>query len=160
MGKQDKFVSRLRDISSEFQIVLDKFERLEFDDSSKNNIRELSFDTRAESLEPQILHLASEEYRVRFNRHKYIDPDLISDPAWDILIDLVVQKCRRKRTQVTSSIIASGVPATTGLRWLGLLIDRGLVVRFPSEHDKRVSYVELSPKGWRAMVEYFTAVYL
>ncbi|AWW75425.1 hypothetical protein CD351_13390 [Erythrobacter sp. KY5] len=72
---------------------------------------------------------------------------VIHSPSWDILIDLFVsRKCDRK-VSVTDACVAAGCPATTGLRWVQVLIDEGLVAKRPDPKDKRRTYLELTPIG-------------
>ena len=61
-----------------------------------------------------------------------------------MMIDLFI--ARRSKTQVTISgaCIAGRVPATTGLRWIKLLADDGLVRRHPDPIDRRRHLVELT----------------
>ena len=89
--------------------------------------------------------------QTRANRTKYIDPDLLGEPAWDMLLDLFMQFAGGARVSVTSLCIASRVPATTALRYVSLLEDKGYIKKLPSEHDRRVSLLSLSDKGILAM---------
>lgn len=74
-----------------------------------------------------------------------------------MLIDLFV--ARRTRTQVTISgaCIAGRVPATTGLRWIKLLCDDGLVQRRPDPVDRRRHLVELTDKADRLVAAWLEA---
>src|SRR6478752_9623819 len=45
---------------------------------------------------------AESEYKSRRQRAKFIDADLLGEPAWDMLLDLFVQNARRQRVSVTS----------------------------------------------------------
>lgn len=111
--------------------------------------------TILEEYEPRILRLAKAEYDARRARAKFLDADLLGEPAWDILIDLVIHQIEGKRVSVTSLCIASAVPPTTGLRWIGHLEKEGLLERRDSEADKRRSYLNLSAEGWDKMRSYF-----
>lgn len=72
---------------------------------------------------------------------------VIHSPSWDILIDLYVSKKCERKVSVTDACIAAGCPATTGLRWVQILIDEGLVAKCPDPSDKRRNHLELSPIG-------------
>lgn len=91
--------------------------------------------------------LASAFYETRRMRNRHFRNDLFADPAWDILLDLFVQKSSGKRVSITSACIASGVPPTTGLRWVTLLVDEGLVIREGDEVDRRRAFLRLSKTG-------------
>lgn len=72
---------------------------------------------------------------------------LFSDPAWDILLDILINEGRLKRVSVSSACIASCVPATTALRWIATLEDHGLIERQPDPADARRTFVLLTKKG-------------
>jgi len=59
---------------------------------------------------------------------------------------------------VSSLCIAAAVPATTALRWLKTMTDKGLFVRRADPHDGRRVFVELSPATSVAMRRYFADV--
>jgi len=94
---------------------------------------------------------AESEYKSRRKRAKFIDEELLGEPAWDMLLDLFVQNAHRQRVSVTSVCKASGVADTTALRWLTMLERYELVRRVPALRDRRVQFVELSDKGLVAM---------
>ncbi len=89
-------------------------------------------------------------------RCRYFDSELFADPAWDMLLDLTAARAEHRRVSVTSLCIASGVPPTTALRWIGLLADAGLILRNEDASDKRRAFIELTEKGADAMARYFT----
>jgi hypothetical protein len=93
-------------------------------------------------------------YHERRRRSRYFPPHLFAEPAWDILLDLFVNGVRNRAISITSACIAGGIPATTGLRWLGLLEKEGLLVRETSGEDARVTWVRLSDQGMNAMRGY------
>ena len=67
--------------------------------------------------------------RARRLRDQYFRGDLFADPAWDMLLDLMAARLEKNRVAVSSLCIAAAVPATTALRWIKALTDRGLFVR-------------------------------
>jgi DNA-binding transcriptional ArsR family regulator len=91
--------------------------------------------------------LAREEYELRRSRQCFLDDDLFSEPAWDILLDLFASAVEGRKISVTSSCIAAGVPRSTAMRYLTELEERGLVRRNGSEMDGRVNYLTLTPFG-------------
>jgi len=88
-------------------------------------------------------------------RLRFFDGELFSDPAWDMLLDLTAARGEGKPVSVTSLCIASGVPATTALRWIKQLIDCGLFERTEDVSDKRRAFIALSDKAANAMAGYF-----
>jgi DNA-binding MarR family transcriptional regulator len=93
--------------------------------------------------------------RARRLRGRYLSEDLFADPAWDMLLDLLQAEIAQLRVPVSSLCIAAAVPATTALRWLKNMTDRGIFVRRADPHDGRRVFVELSPQASVAMRRYF-----
>lgn len=93
-------------------------------------------------------------YQERRRRARHFPQHLFAEPAWDILLDLFVNGVRNRAISITSACIAGGIPATTGLRWLGLLEKEGLLVRENNGGDARVTWVRLSDNGMNAMRGY------
>lgn len=93
-------------------------------------------------------------YQERRRRARYFPEHLFAEPAWDILLDLFVNGVRNRTISITSACIAGGIPATTGLRWLGVLEKEGLLVREISAEDARVTWVHLSEQGMNIMRSY------
>ncbi len=104
------------------------------------------------------LALARKTYALRRKRAAIFgNPDLFGEPAWDILIDLYIAHAEGKPVSVSSACIGSAAPATTGLRWLGILADEGLLVRENDADDNRRVLVRLTPTGLAAMERFFDA---
>jgi hypothetical protein len=101
--------------------------------------------------------LARKAYAARRRRAAIFgNPDLFGEPAWDILLDLYIAHVERKDVSVSSACIGPAAPPTTGLRWLGVLADHGLVLREHDPADQRRVLVRLTPAGLDAMDRYFT----
>lgn len=93
--------------------------------------------------------------RQRQLRAQFFDADLFAEPAWDILLDLTAAQAEHTRVSVTSLCIASGVPPTTALRWIGQMTEAGLLERTEDETDRRRAFIRLSDKAADAMARYF-----
>lgn len=93
--------------------------------------------------------------RHRQLRARFFDGELFADPAWEILLDLTAARAEHTRVSVTSACIASGVPPTTALRWIGQMIEAGLLVRVRDDSDRRRAFVALSDHAAGAMAHYF-----
>jgi hypothetical protein len=107
---------------------------------------------------PVWVELARQTYDDRRRRTKIFHSDeLFGEPAWDILLDLFVAAKERRRVSVTSACIGSAVPSTTALRWISILERQGFLTREADPGDARRVYVRLSPRGYEAMLEYFSA---
>lgn len=102
----------------------------------------------------RLLSLATAISKSRKARCELFGTDLFADPAWDILLGLYIAELRGTRISTTSLCSQAGVPQTTGLRWLGHLQKVELVSGATCEHDGRVQWRSLTPKGSRLMREY------
>lgn len=100
--------------------------------------------------------LARKTYAARRRRGAIFgDPDLFGEPAWDILLDLYIAHVLAKDVSVSSACIGSVAPPTTGLRWLGVLADHGLLKREHDPDDQRRVLVRLTERGLEAIDRYF-----
>lgn len=125
----------------------------------------LARDTRSSALpavpptSPDILALAKAMLRARRRR----DTQLCSlgfefgEPAWDLLLDLFISAQEGCRISVSSACVAANVPATTALRWIAMLTERGLIVREHDPIDKRRHHLRLSSTAIDAMERYLSA---
>lgn len=89
--------------------------------------------------------------RARRLRDRYFGGDLFADPAWDMLLDLMAARLEGAKVPVSSLCLAAAVPATTALRWIKLLTERGLFVRVGDPGDGRRVHIELSEATARAL---------
>lgn len=96
--------------------------------------------------------------RARRLREHYFPADLFADPAWDMLLDLLLARIEGRLVAVSSLCIAAAVPPTTALRWIKRLTDEGLFVRAADPRDGRRVFIELSENAAQAMVAYVTAL--
>ena len=90
-------------------------------------------------------------------RDRLFPNGLVSDPAWDMLLDLTHARLSGKRVSISSLCIASRVPATTALRRIGDLVDAGLAARIRDERDGRRVFVELTDEGLARMHHFHQA---
>ena len=93
--------------------------------------------------------------RQRQLRARFFDGELFADPAWDMMLDLTAARVEHQRVSVTSLCIASGVPPTTALRWIGQMVDVGLFERVEDESDRRRAFIQLSDRAADGMARYF-----
>nr|WP_232367435.1 MarR family transcriptional regulator [Altererythrobacter lutimaris] len=104
----------------------------------------------------QFLTLARARYDARRKRASVFDnEELFGEPAWDILLDLYIAHAEGKAVSVSSACIGSASPPTTGLRWLGVLQEVGLLEREHDVRDQRRVLVRLSEQGVQRMEAYF-----
>lgn len=96
--------------------------------------------------------------RARRLRDRYFRGGLFADPAWDMLLDLLAARLERRRVAVSSLCIAAAVPATTALRWIKSMTERGLLVRRDDPHDGRRVFIEMAPTTSAGLRRYFQEV--
>ncbi|MAC11889.1 MAG: MarR family transcriptional regulator [Sphingorhabdus sp.] len=92
-----------------------------------------------------------EMIRLRRMREDEFASDLFADPAWDMLLDLTASRIEDKPVSVSSLCIASAVPATTALRWIKLMTDRGMLERRADSADARRIFIDLSDETYVRM---------
>ena len=93
--------------------------------------------------------------RARRARADHLPADLFADPAWDMLLDLLQAEIVQHRVPVSSLCSAAAVPATTALRWLKTMTERGVVQRRNDPHDGRRVFIELAKNTSTALRNYF-----
>lgn len=91
-------------------------------------------------------------------RKSFLDPQLFSDPSWDILLELTAAKCEGKPLPVSSACAATGVPFSTALRYVRQLVDANLVRRWKDTGDRRRDMLELADGAMAAMSDYLWEV--
>lgn len=93
--------------------------------------------------------------KARRLRASHLPGDLFADPAWDMLLDLLQAEIVQHRVPVSSLCIAAAVPATTALRWIKAMTDRGLLLRRDDPHDGRRVFIEMAPSTSASLRRYF-----
>ncbi len=101
--------------------------------------------------ELRLAKLAKLLYDARIKRRKFLDGDLLAEPAWDILLDLYIAHVEGRSLRTSSVCVASNTPPTTALRWIGVLEGQGLIEREDSRDDQRARNVGLTPAGLQAI---------
>lgn len=91
-------------------------------------------------------------------KKSFLNNDLSSGPAWNILLDLFAEQLSCRKVTVSSACIASGVPYTTALRCISRLEDTAYVWRTSDRKDKRLVYVQLTDAAFTLMNKYIEAV--
>ena len=147
-------------------VIVEKSDQTPNPQGSKSDTGNSSDDDRGraarlEALDPEerrraFADLARATYARRRKRTSIFgDPELFGEPGWDILLDLYIAQVEEKPVSVSSACIGSASPPTTGLRWLGVLAEQGLVEREHDPQDQRRVLVRLTDKALEAMDDYF-----
>jgi hypothetical protein len=71
---------------------------------------------------------------------------LFADACWNMCLDIYI--CGLKDEQVTVSAIAhsSGIPMTTAMRYINVMVEQGLLEKSPNPADNRMIFVAVSPE--------------
>jgi hypothetical protein len=93
--------------------------------------------------------------KMRRRRDAYFEAEMFADPAWDILLDLLAARLEGKSVSVSSLCIAASVPATTALRWISSMTEKGNLVRRQDPTDARRIFIDLSKAEADKLMEFF-----
>ena len=114
---------------------------------------------RRETGEPrEMLAAIRAMIRARRLRDQFFSGDLFADPAWDMLLDLLLARIEQRPVAVSSLCIAAAVPPTTALRWIKRLTDEGIFIRTADPHDGRRVFIDLSVTAADGMIAYIRAL--
>ena len=112
---------------------------------------------RAGPMSPVTVEDVRSIVRLRRLRERFFPADLFADPAWDMLLDLMVARLEKSAIAVSSLCIAAAVPPTTALRWIKTMTESGLFVRVADPEDGRRVFIELAEPTAVAMMNYLGA---
>jgi DNA-binding MarR family transcriptional regulator len=93
--------------------------------------------------------------RARQARDGYLPLELLSDPAWGMLLELLHGELAGQRVSMSTLCEAAAVPDSTAVRWLKALEANDLAVRRSDPHEGGSEFVELTRKGSAALRGYF-----
>jgi DNA-binding MarR family transcriptional regulator len=151
------YVSELREASHEpilnvLASILDIFERSD-DERFKDQVyKMLNKFPRPALSEMNARKAADFCHSTRAARNKaFSGMDIFGEPSWDMLLDLYQAYAQGQSISVSSVCIASRVPKTTALRWLGQLEKFGLVGRTDDPFDGRRTFVSLTDEAAKRM---------
>jgi hypothetical protein len=81
---------------------------------------------------------------------------VFGDPAWEMLLDLMLAKIEGRRVPVSSACIASGAPMSTALRLVGRLVDEGVLCKQPDLTDRRRHFLMIHHRFEVPLLKYLT----
>lgn len=82
--------------------------------------------------------------------------ELFGDPAWEMLLDLLLAKIEGREVAVSSACIASGAPMSTALRLVRRLVAEDVLCRLPDEHDRRRHFLVINPNLEQPLIDYLS----
>ena len=151
----DRSSDRLRQLSDEVSRIASTLARLSTGPSATERPAPIAANA---DVPPVSGETVRQVIRARRLRARFFEEELFADPAWDMLLDLLQAEIAQLRVPVSSLCIAAAVPATTALRWLKTMTDKGIFFRRADPHDGRRVFVELAPEASLAMRRYFAEV--
>ena len=103
----------------------------------------------------EIVTRAVEEWQ---ERGSYLPREILSEPAWGILLELLLAEIQGRRVSLLRVCTVSEVPETVANRWLNALERQALVVVRRNALNPQDTTVFLSPRGSFALRRYFAEV--
>ncbi|MFM5913504.1 MAG: response regulator [Chakrabartia godavariana] len=147
-NSEAKVVESVANIQESLQALMTKLGVQEKDAATSDE------DVAASIKNPNSIHpsVLKSIIKARRNRQKYFEGDLFSDPSWDILLELTAAHIENRQESVTSVAIAASVPASTAIRKIRELSDRGLLKRWTDPTDARRIFVALTDDAAKRML--------
>ena len=96
--------------------------------------------------------------KARRARERYFAAELFSDPAWDMMLDLMAARLEGRAVSVSSLCIAAAVAPTTALRWIARMTEEGLLDRRADSTDRRRAFMALTDVARARMRAYLAAL--
>jgi FixJ family two-component response regulator len=110
----------------------------------------------AELSTPALADYIRELLKKETRRRQIGGMDVFGDPAWEMLLDLILAKIEGRRVPVSSACIASGAAMSTALRLVGRLVDEGVLCKQPDLTDRRRHFLIINPRFEVPLLEYLT----
>lgn len=147
-SSESKVVESVANIQESLQALMNKLGVQEKETTTSDE------DVSAAIKNPNAVHpsVLKSIIKARRNRQKYFEGDLFSDPSWDILLELTAAHIENRQESVTSVAIAASVPASTAIRKIRELSDRGLLKRWTDPTDARRIFVALTDDAAKRML--------
>ncbi len=90
-------------------------------------------------------------------RRALFGPVPFADPSWDIMLDVTLCELEQRPVAVSSVCVAANVPNSTALRWVGDLVNMGILRRWADPNDGRRNFLGLTDQAREAMIAYLGA---
>lgn len=94
--------------------------------------------------------------QARRERCRYLSPDLLGEPAWDMLLQVLHQEMSLCRVSASRLVEVAGVPRPVARRWLDALVQRRMILVSNDAVGEEI--VELVPEVSAALRRYFSEV--
>lgn len=132
-------------------MVADILPKLPIDDGVKSTM------ASDQPSKEDLVGFASALLKARQTRSKYFDPQILSGPAWGILLDLTAAGLRGELVPTSSACVSAEIPFSTALRHVNQMVAAGLVKRDIDPADKRRTLLSLEPETLELMTQYLAS---
>ncbi|WP_230483516.1 hypothetical protein [Sphingomonas sp. Leaf21] len=89
---------------------------------------------------------------------QHFDASLFADPAFDMLLFVFLEEEAGRQVETSACYRASGVPRTTAVRWINMLVSLGMFESAPHPTDRRLALLSLSEPTREGMRQWLTAL--
>lgn len=96
--------------------------------------------------------------KARQQRAEFFGGDLFGEPAWDLLLELMLARLDNRTESVTSLALAASLPTSTAVRWLREMAGHGLLTQTTDPKDARRTLVWLTDGAADRLLAYFARV--
>jgi DNA-binding MarR family transcriptional regulator len=116
-------------------------------------------ESTSETIAPEVpQEVVARMVRTWRERAYYLPGELLSDPAWGMLLELLYGELANRRVSLSRLSRISCVSTASTVRWLKALESRELVVRNVDPHGPQNEFVELTPRASLALRRYIRDV--
>lgn len=153
-GSLRRATSRWARLAAQFRLLALSQTARRADPGIASPIQDVS---RREPSTDELQSFAAKIMKDRQSRSKFFDPQILSGPAWDILLDLTAAGLKGEPVPTSSACASTQVPLSTALRHVNQLVEAGLVKREADPGDRRRTLLELEPHALELMTRYLTS---
>lgn len=93
--------------------------------------------------------------RLRRLRTRYLPSNLLGEPVWDMLLELLHAELKDQTATRAQLSVAAGLSLGVANRWVEVLVQSGLCITAADADDRPV---KLSPEGSAVLRDYFVQV--
>ncbi len=86
--------------------------------------------------------------KLRHRVRSHVGPSHVQDPVFDLMIDIFINQVAHRPVSVSAVSNGTGVAATTSLRWVARLCEKGILVRTDDPLDHRRGWLTLSERSF------------
>jgi FixJ family two-component response regulator len=94
----------------------------------------------------------------RMARKRFFPGVELSDPNWDIILDVALGQLTKKPVPVSNACLAAGVSMTTALRCVRELVAQGWLVRWTDPNDRRRDLLGVTKMAMDSLKDYFETI--